>query len=95
MKDIQNSLEEALDHLVYAMSIWGQLYGLCNGNYETSYKWDDSIVVDKETELASMLTDVSANILRPEIYLAKKIWRDRRRSIKDDATTRRIGYVAV
>ena len=42
------------------------------GNYETSYKWDDSIVVDKETELASMLTDVSANILRPEIYLAKK-----------------------
>lgn len=72
VKDIQNSLEEALDHLVYAMSIWGQLYGLCNGNYETSYKWDDSIVVDKETELASMLTDVSANILRPEIYLAKK-----------------------
>lgn len=72
VKDIQNSLEEALDHLIYAMSVWGQLYGLCNGNYETSYKWDDSIVVDKETELASMLTDVSANILRPEIYLAKK-----------------------
>lgn len=72
VKDIQNSLEDALDHLVYAMSVWGQLYGLCSGNYETSYKWDDSLVVDKETELNSMLADVSANILRPEIYLAKK-----------------------
>lgn len=72
VKDIQNSLEDALDHLVYAMSVWGQLYGLCHGKYETSYKWDDSLVVDKETELNSMLADVSANILRPEIYLAKK-----------------------
>lgn len=72
VKDIQNSLEETLDHLIYAMSVWGQLYGLCNGKFETSYKWDDSIVVDKESELASMQADVSAGLLRPEIYLAKK-----------------------
>lgn len=72
VKDIQNALEESLDHLVYIMWVWGRLYRLTNGSYETSFKWDDSLVVDRDAELASMLADVSANILRPEIYLAKK-----------------------
>ncbi len=34
--------------------------------------FDDSIIEDRETELANMRLDVSANILKPEIYLAKK-----------------------
>lgn len=72
VKELQQALEFALDDLVYAMAVWGQLYKLCNGNYETTYKWDDSIIVDREKELASMQADVAAGLLRPEKYLAKK-----------------------
>lgn len=72
VKDTQNSLENALNDLLYAMSVLGQLYHLCNMNYEVSYNWDDSIIVDKDKELESMRADVAAGILRPEIYIAKK-----------------------
>ncbi|MGL4623680.1 MAG: hypothetical protein ACRCWD_02165 [Culicoidibacterales bacterium] len=48
------------------------MYKLCGNKYETAYKWDDSIVVDREKELASMQADVAAGLLRPEKYLAKK-----------------------
>lgn len=72
VKELQQALEFALDDLVYAMAIWGQLYKLCGNKYETAYKWDDSIVVDREKELASMQADVAAGLLRPEKYLAKK-----------------------
>ena len=72
IKDTQISLQNALEHLVYAMSVLGSIYGLCNTNYEISYNWDDSIVVDKEKELASMQADVAAGILRPELYIMKK-----------------------
>ena len=34
--------------------------------------FDDSIIEDKEAELASMRLDVSSGILNPEVYLAKK-----------------------
>lgn len=72
IKDIQNSLENALNDLLYAMAVIGQLYNLCNMNYEVSYNWDDSIIVNKDKELESMRADVAAGILRPEIYISKK-----------------------
>lgn len=72
VKDIQKSLENALIDLSYAMNVWCKIGRFANSNYEQSFKWDDSIVVDKETELASMQADVAAGLLRPEIYLAKK-----------------------
>ena len=33
---------------------------------------DDSIFVDRESELNDMRLDVSSNILKPEIYISKK-----------------------
>lgn len=72
VKDIQNSLEGALNDLIYAMSVIGQLYGLCNGNYEVSYNWDDSIIVNKDKELEIMRNDVIAGIIRPELYIMKE-----------------------
>lgn len=39
---------------------------------DVSFDWDDSIVLDKDAELESMRNDVSAGILKAEIYLAKK-----------------------
>ena len=72
VNDIQGALESALNNLIYAMSVWAKLSGLSIDGYEVSYNWDDSIVVDKDTELASMQADVAAGIIRPELYIMKK-----------------------
>lgn len=72
VKDIQGSLENALNDLIYAMSIWAKLSKFSMDKYEVSYNWDDSIIVDKDTELTSMQADVAAGIIRPELYIMKK-----------------------
>lgn len=72
VKDIQNSLQDSLEELVCAMKNIASLYNLMDSDYEISFNFDDSLVLDKEAELLNMRNDVSAGILRPEIYLAKK-----------------------
>lgn len=73
VKDIQLSLEDALQQLVYAMSVWMNLGGqTVPVGPEVTFNWDDSIVIDKQAELLAMQQDVASGILRPEIYLAKK-----------------------
>ncbi|MEG2898491.1 MAG: hypothetical protein RR841_09570, partial [Eubacterium sp.] len=42
------------------------------GNYEVGFKFDDSIIVDTETEQAIRMQEVAAGITRPENYL---MWR--------------------
>lgn len=71
--DIQKALQNALDNLVYAMDVWATLGELAPaGQYEISYKWDDSIIVDTQSEQAIRLQEVGAGLLRPEAYL---MWR--------------------
>ena len=72
VKDIQNALEDTLNDLIYIMDVYAKMYRLSNSKYEVSFNWDDSLVVDKNTDLLSMQADVAAGLLRPEIYLAKK-----------------------
>lgn len=73
VKDIQLGLEDALQQLVYAMSVWMNLGGqTVPVGLEVTFNWDDSIVIDKQAELLAMQQDVASGILRPEIYLAKK-----------------------
>lgn len=73
VKDIQLSLEDALQQLVYAMSVWMNLGGqTVPVGPEVTFNWDDSIVIDKQAELLAMQQDVASGILRPEVYLAKK-----------------------
>lgn len=73
VKDIQLGLEDALQQLVYAMSVWMNLGGqTVPVGPEVTFNWDDSIVIDKQAELLAMQQDVASGILRPEIYLAKK-----------------------
>ncbi|MEG2348580.1 MAG: hypothetical protein RSB67_02900 [Clostridia bacterium] len=48
---MQNNLQETLEHLVYILNVYVDLYELApSGEYETSFEWDDSIVVDSEYE---------------------------------------------
>lgn len=73
IKDIQKALEEALRQLVRIIANWYLLSGTSvNPDPDISFKWDDSIVVDKDTELKEMRADVQAGFIRPEIYVAKK-----------------------
>ena len=55
--DIQMALEDTLKDVVYIMDIYSSLYEITpQGEYECSFEWDDSILVDIETELSKRLT---------------------------------------
>lgn len=70
---IQKSLQNALDGLIYAMDIYATLYKLApTGAYEVSYNWDDSIIVDTESEQAIRMAEVSGGMTSNEFYLT---WR--------------------
>lgn len=72
VSDIQGKLQVALEHLAYIMDVYAKLYSLPSSKYEMTFNFDDSLVMDKDTELASMLNDVVSGILRPELYIMKK-----------------------
>ena len=73
VKDIQKALERALKDLAYAMNVWALIYGLTkNVKYDMSFNWDDSLVIDKDTDLLSMQQDVVSGLIRPELYIMKK-----------------------
>lgn len=50
--DIQAAIQKCLDDLIYVMNVLCDLYDITpDGEYETSYEWDDSILVDVDEEL--------------------------------------------
>lgn len=70
VSDIQKALQRALDHLIYAMDYWVDVMNLAPaGTWEVNYAWDDSIVMDAETERSTMLAEVAQGIRSPESYL--------------------------
>ena len=73
VSDTQKSLEAALTGLIEAMNILTTLYHLApEGNYETAFNWDDSIIVDMDSEVAIKLQEVAAGIMSREEY---RMWR--------------------
>lgn len=60
VKAIQNSTEDAIGGLVNAIDAWVTISGLQSaGKVEASYDWDDSLVVDKKSEIEQIRVDVS------------------------------------
>lgn len=50
--EIQTAIEICLEDLIYVMNVLCDLYDITPaGEYETSFEWDDSILVDKDEEL--------------------------------------------
>lgn len=71
--DIQKNLEIALTDLVYAMDIWTTLGDLApKGGYEISFEFDDSLVVDAQSEQAILLQEVASGLIKPEMYLMRR-----------------------
>lgn len=59
VKSIQNSLQDAIDALICAIDAWCDIEGLVpSGSIETGYNWDDSLVVDKKSEIEQLRADV-------------------------------------
>lgn len=73
VSDIQKSLEASLDNLLYAMDFLATMYNLAkDGEYETSYYWDDSIIIDEQAEIAIMMQEIAAGLIKPEYYLKRR-----------------------
>jgi A118 family predicted phage portal protein len=70
--DTQKALQKALEHLVYCMSIIGQLAGLpTSGKNEVTFEWDDSILIDAEKERTQDRQDVAMGVMSLPEYRAK------------------------
>jgi len=80
--DIQKSLQAALEQLTYAMMAWKSIEKangvagikevLIPDNFEVSFEWDDSLIVDSKSEQAIMMSEVAAGLITPEYYLKKR-----------------------
>lgn len=69
---IQRSLESALDSLAKAIDALASLYNLApEGDYQISYVWDDSIIVDADTEREKDRQDVHDGLMLPWEYRVK------------------------
>lgn len=71
--DIQKSLRIALEHLIESMDVLADFYSItAKGDYEVSFDFDDSIVIDSQAEQAIMINEVAAKLIKPEYYLMKR-----------------------
>ena len=85
-KEIQSALQRALEDVIYAMNVYVSLYNIVGdikydsngkantkdmGKYEVSFEWDDSILVDEETELATRVSLMNSGI---ESKLELRMW---------------------
>lgn len=62
--DIQQAIQTCLEDLIYVMNCLCELYDITpTGEYETSFEWDDSILVDVEAELGKRMTLMQQGIM--------------------------------
>ena len=62
-----------LENLVFCIDDLCRLYNLCeHGEYEVSFEFDDSLIVDSNMEQSIMLQEVASGIIKPEIYLMRR-----------------------
>lgn len=68
VSDIQKALENAINGLIEAICVTADLYKEkikenIDGEFETAYVWDDSIIVDSDTERAKDLNEVRLGLM--------------------------------
>ena len=62
--EIQRAIQTCLDDVIYVMNALCDLYDITpEGEYEVSYEWDDSILVDKDEELGRNITLMDKGIV--------------------------------
>ncbi len=69
--DLQQRLQSCFEDIVYILDIYTTLYNFApQGEYKTQFEWDDSILVDIETELKQKVTLISQGAMFPEELMA-------------------------
>lgn len=72
VKDIQNSLEEALKELIRCLDELATAYSLVpDGEYNVLFEWDDSIIVDAAKEKQQDIQDINTGVLNKYEYRMK------------------------
>lgn len=72
VSDTQLALQNALNGLIVAMDFWVSIYGLApEGKINTSFEWDDSIVVDSEKARSTDRADVAMGAMSLVEYRMK------------------------
>lgn len=67
---MQENLQKALENLIYAMDVLTTLYNLApQGNYEVSFNWDDSLIVDTEREQTLQMQEVNVGLRSKVKYI--------------------------
>ena len=67
---MQENLQKALENLIYAMDVLATLYNLApQGNYEVSFNWDDSLIVDTEREQTLQMQEVNIGLRSKVKYI--------------------------
>ena len=62
--DIQSALEDWLKEIIYIMNAYCSLYKITpEGDYDVNFEWDDSIIVDIDTELNKRMTLMREGIM--------------------------------
>ena len=70
--DVQKALQDTLEHVFKIIDKYCDLYNIASaGDYEIAYKWDDSIIVDKDTERQVDLMDVEKGLMSRVEYRKK------------------------
>ena len=70
VKDIQNELQKTLTEFVDVLTFWFDVLKIkYNKNYSIQFNFDDSLVVDNETERQVKLQEVATGIITKEKYL--------------------------
>lgn len=63
VSQMQKNLQTALEHLIYAINVLCSLYNLAlEGDYQVSFNWDDSLVVDAEKEQTLQMQEVGQGL---------------------------------
>lgn len=82
--DIQKALQRALEKTIDIADYYCTLYNIVpEGEYEVAYSWDDSIIVDKDTERQVDLLDVNNGLLSKIEYRMK--WQGETRTQAEEA----------
>lgn len=73
ISQMQKNLEDALEHLIYILNIYADLYELApDDNYEASFEWDDSIIVDAESEQRIAMQEIDRKLMSKKQYLMRR-----------------------
>ena len=73
-KDIQTELQGTLEHVIQIMDKYCDLYNIVGGSsddYEVAYDWDDSILIDKDSERQVDMLDVNEGRMSKVEYRMK------------------------